>query len=252
MVLSSIAALGGSVGQVSYASANTYLDALVRHRRSLGLPAATIDLGAISDIGAFAQKPRLLEVARQWEFQLLDEGHVMEAMQAAIRVSQSPCGNHGLSASGQVIVGMGTTRAHSDPGSRIPWHDARYRLFGNIGPTESTAQGEAILDRIKRLLIQAQQNPRFLKQPEAEDLFLEYIAQQINEKARNQAERAQVSRMDIDSIVTMQAVAHIRRNLGIHLSMANLSGVTTVGKLGQRILAAVYEKATSAEEDKPL
>jgi acyl transferase domain-containing protein/NADPH:quinone reductase-like Zn-dependent oxidoreductase/SAM-dependent methyltransferase/acyl carrier protein len=51
---SSASAILGWPGQASHAAANTYLDALVHHRRALGLSGLSINWGAWSDIGAAA------------------------------------------------------------------------------------------------------------------------------------------------------------------------------------------------------
>jgi NADPH:quinone reductase-like Zn-dependent oxidoreductase/acyl carrier protein len=56
IMLSSIVGLAGHQGQAGYAAGNTFQDSLALYRRSRGLPAVSIDLGAMLDVGTIFER----------------------------------------------------------------------------------------------------------------------------------------------------------------------------------------------------
>ena len=55
LMFSSIASLVGNVAQSSYAGANLFMDSFASYRRSLNLPATTINWGVIANVGYIAR-----------------------------------------------------------------------------------------------------------------------------------------------------------------------------------------------------
>jgi NADPH:quinone reductase-like Zn-dependent oxidoreductase/pimeloyl-ACP methyl ester carboxylesterase/acyl carrier protein len=61
VMFSSASALVGAAGQANYAAANCFLDAVALYRRASGLPALTVDWGALSEVGFVASHARVAE-----------------------------------------------------------------------------------------------------------------------------------------------------------------------------------------------
>ena len=94
--LSSAAGAVGNRGQAAYAAANTFLNAFVQHRTSLGLPASSIDLTAVSDAGYLAEnRETAAEVARNLGSDTICEAEVLALLAAAVdgRLARA-CNSH--------------------------------------------------------------------------------------------------------------------------------------------------------------
>ncbi len=83
---SSMASLLGSPGQLSYACANAWLDALVEWRRAAGLPATAINWGQWADVG----------LARALTFSVLDPMDPAEGLEALEAVLAGDLGKVGV------------------------------------------------------------------------------------------------------------------------------------------------------------
>ncbi|PTB70249.1 polyketide synthase [Trichoderma citrinoviride] len=110
IVLSSVAGIVGNRGQAHYSAANTYLDALVLHRRRRGLAAASIDLAAVEGVGYLADNAaKMSQVMRNLSDNTVGEAEVLALIESAMT------GKVDSFCQGQVVTGLGFDNASSMP-----------------------------------------------------------------------------------------------------------------------------------------
>lgn len=103
IMLSSIAGIIGTASQSNYAAGGAFQDAVARYRVGKGLPAVSIDLGAVKDVGYVAANEAVYERMEKMGHRLLSEQQIMSAFESAIL---DPCP--------QVMVGINTAGGPSD------------------------------------------------------------------------------------------------------------------------------------------
>lgn len=95
ILLSSAAGVVGNRGQAAYAAANCFLNAFAQYRNRLGLPASSIDLTAVSDVGYLAENAdRQAQVAENLGSETISEKEVLALIAAAITGCLKECNSH--------------------------------------------------------------------------------------------------------------------------------------------------------------
>jgi hypothetical protein len=88
LMTSSLSAVLGNPGQSNYCAGNSYLDSLARHRVSRGLPACSLALPMVEDVGVVAENAAIAQsLARRNPFGV-DEREMLQAFEAAIVAQQ--------------------------------------------------------------------------------------------------------------------------------------------------------------------
>lgn len=153
VMLSSIVGLIGHRSQAGYAAGNTYQDALAHYRRAHGLPAVSIDLGAMADVGTITEGTTAAsfsasEVAWMNETEL----HLIASMCISGAVYRRPVPPP------QVCTGMPTGGMLRAGRQEEPIHFERpfFAILKNLGvssvtPEVSTASTDKAKDLIEQL-----------------------------------------------------------------------------------------------------
>lgn len=232
VVFSSLCGVCGNTGQANYAAANTFLDSFTQYRRKMGLPCSAIALGPVEDVGLVSRDPKILQGIRAGSTRTLNEGEVMRGLQIAI----SQCKSQDLSyqsASGLVLVGLGTTKHSSDATVRTPWsRDMRYALYRNI-ESIGDARVQVTSDHLKALIAKVEQNPAVLDEPETEMTIRRELGRLITQHMNNtdDMDDEKTAQIAIDSLMSIEIRGWARRNLGLEISLAEISKAGTVGAL---------------------
>ena len=83
-MLSSISGLVGQLGQSNYAAGNVFLDAFATYRLQHGLPACSINLGPVEDVGYLEDKDTLGRIFKARGWSTINEGLLHRIIRASI------------------------------------------------------------------------------------------------------------------------------------------------------------------------
>ena len=92
LMTSSISGSVGTATEANYCAANYFLDVFARYRRSLGLPANTIGLGMISEVGYLHENPDIEALLLRKGIQAISEDELLQIIDIALSDGRS-CGN---------------------------------------------------------------------------------------------------------------------------------------------------------------
>ncbi|KAI8251965.1 beta-ketoacyl synthase domain-containing protein [Colletotrichum sp. SAR11_239] len=140
VMFSSAALFGGNPGQTNYTAANAYLQALGQNRRSKGLAASTIHIGAVMGIGYLTRNSREAEFQEKSDVDTLGEAEFLTLFAEAVVSGRRVDGVNGVRAKkaidmSETEIGSGIPALESRHKETIKfYHDPR---FGNLKTPEN-------------------------------------------------------------------------------------------------------------------
>jgi hypothetical protein len=257
VLLGSVNGIRGNHGQANYASANTFLDAFVRYRQQLNLPASVIDLGLVVDIGYAAERPKLLEELIRGGSPMIDEKDFLDSFNLAIQSSRLPLEKLPTHTSGfvnraQFVVG----------GIQRPF-DARaqglVRIYNHTLANDSAETGQTSSSRggenneMQQFMDKVSADPKYLQEEaSASERFLAIqifravkclLISDTGDHDADLIESASMSDLAVDSLMAIELQSWWRRSMGTQVSVLELtqdSSAFNLAKLARtRLLEAL-------------
>lgn len=223
VLFSSVAALVGNPGQGNYVAANAFLDRLAGLRARRGLPATSINWGAIADVGMAARDPSVEASLKRLGVGSLSPHLAVDAMGRVLRLKEAQIGI--------MEVEWERWRQSNPAAGASP-------KFAELMTAESATAGGAsvLVDALAPL--SAEQRRQYL---------IEGLSQDIAEVLRMAADRLDIDRpltdMGVDSLMMVEVQLAIERRVGLGVTVMELSRGFSVAKLADHLLQRLAAEA---------
>lgn len=236
--LSSIISIAGNHGQSSYGGSNAFLDAFCGFRNSQGLPAAAINLPAISEVGYVAEAiaAGTGKAMESYYTAAISQSQLRSVLESTISVDSI----HGADvANGQVIVGLSTIPelmqmyVGSGPLLSLQYRDIEAKVSAPASSSKSGGNGKTSL---KQSLAGMD-----LTEDAARDVLYAGIADKISSILMVSREDVKPERplqdLGLDSLIAVELRNWLVRELEISLSVIDIADSTSVKDLSDKVAA---------------
>lgn len=235
---SSIIALLGTSGQGNYAAANVFMDALMQHRRNLGLPGLSLNWGPWADSGMFAQlDPQTQNQIHEHGFKAFETGPGLQALAQALAEDKAQIG---------VFA--------------VDWIQFMKQFDGQAIPPALTELAEELAltaqqgPRLEEFIEHLQQTDHHQRQLQLVD-YLTGIVTTILRRSPSDRPHAREGffNLGMDSLMAMELVTTIQRDLGLKLAGTVAFEYANIEELARYLAAClsstqqIHPKKTNGE-----
>ena len=237
---SSVSSIVGSKGQANYASANAYLDALMRHRREMGLAGTTMNCGMITGVGAVSENQDLQKIMEKLGYEGVTKEELMYQIEEAVTSNNSlKISPHGTDLH-QTITGVNLSRAD------LYWSQKPMfvNLYANHDFTHQTRQE----DETKNLAILLRSTSSSEGRTELIlGAFIDKIASVLAVPAEVIQPNKPLSDYGLDSLVAVEFRGWYMKAVGVDLTLFDLLSSPSILSLVKKAVDLVQLNVFSDE-----
>jgi len=221
LMFSSISSLIGNSGQANYVAANSFLDGFSYYLTSRGVPAKTINWGALSDTGVLAKDHELIKVLEMAGIHGVNNEQAMAAMEAVLREGGSQTG----------IFRMDWDQwASVNPSlSKSSFYSAL------LDRREDDERSQQLMEFLIRILDVGPEERKSYIQRELAIRFGEIF--KMSPDAINV--HASIIDFGVDSLISAEISSALKSQLGVEISMIELLSGPSIVVLSSKILVQI-------------
>lgn len=215
VLFSSVSSLVGNQGQANYVAANTFLDTFASYRRSLGLPAMSINWGHLSGMGYVSRRQQLAETLTRRGIVGISPEQTFEALGSMLR--HNP-------------VQMGVMRIEWQKLASATSHTKRMRRLSALIMDDSPQQeGQDDAGMLRDKLTEAAGEER---EALLRDYMVDQVARVLGTSASKLDADQPLSDLGLDSLMGVEIKNRIERDLSVSLPTGRLlQDTVTVNRL---------------------
>jgi natural product biosynthesis luciferase-like monooxygenase protein len=234
VLFSSAVSLHGSAGQGNYVAANAFLDSLAHHRRSLNLPALTVDWGRWGEVRQQPQQ-RLRERMALLGMRPLDPEQGLQALEWLLRHDATQA----------VVMSVNWPQVFESLPASANSHVLSRLVREVADPRRADAAGATPGDRATALALS----------PDERRIWLEsHIKTSVGQVLRLDASELDVDRplnmMGLDSLMAIEIKNRVETSLGLNLPLVSLLEGPSVAQLAARLSNELSEPPPQADEER--
>jgi hypothetical protein len=256
VMTSSLLTIGYQPGESNYGAANSFLEAFGQYRRGLGLPASTLLVSPLTEVGFIEENPVAMRKVRGGGYYFLAEREFLDFMEYSIRhqgpndeeVGLASAGEHDATApwsdGGYVAMGIRSEVPLSDPTCRISWRrDPRLGMHHNLLAEATTVaeSGSAAAE----LLSRAKVDPTMLDEPDTAGVLAAEIGRRIQAILMQDGDEVNIGftlqQAGVDSLMAVELRRWWTLAFGVEMTTLELMGGGTLTDLGATTIGKIKE-----------
>jgi acyl transferase domain-containing protein/acyl carrier protein len=219
VMVSSVSAVIGTAGQANYVAANTFLDMLAHHRHRLGLPALSLQMDRIRDVGHVARNQDLADYFTRMKWWGISSAQALEGFDRML-ANKTTTG---------LLCSFTWVKTSSGLGTML---DAP-RFEELVRAEAAEGDGNQAVNIRRRLDAAQPEEQRAL----ITEFLLHEIASVLRTSPRKLPHDQTLKDIGMDSLMAVELMARVESKLGMALPIQSLSGQATVETLTRAALS---------------